>query len=202
MVIRSRPLVQGVLSLVVTILLGTGAAAQETTPGATPSAAPGATPVAAAVATPSAAPVEVLFVQSFTVGRLAPGAEAGVATLTLQGPVGETIYFADRPNRGAGTVALEEFLQVLAQEAADPLNAALVIDRPEGDQVVVVEMLDGTVDASGTVTYDVRVLADPGQFETDMTSTAEPLVEITEAFDFGSSHLFVDGACSPWDPRC
>ena len=88
------------------------------------------------------------------------GAKAGTARLTLHQPVGETVYFAERPNRVAGTVALEGFLQILAQEAADPLNAALVIDRPEGDAVVIVELLDGTVDAAGTVLYDVRVLAD------------------------------------------
>ncbi|MGH2618719.1 MAG: hypothetical protein ACRDJC_26115, partial [Thermomicrobiales bacterium] len=147
------------------------------------------------------APAEVLFVQSFTTGRLEPGGAAGAAVLTLQGPVGETVYFTDRPDRGAGTIALQQFLDVLAQQEAEPLNAALVIDRDEGDAVVIVELLAGTVDEAGTVTYDVRVLTDPAAHPTDMTGTAEPLTEITAMMDFGSSHLFVDGACSPLDPR-
>lgn len=191
-----RPLsfVSVVLSFVVTTLFSTGATAQEATPVAAPGTTPAATPSAAA-------PLAVLFVQSFTVGRLEPGAEPGTAILTLQQPVGETVYFADRPNRVAGAVALAEFLQVLEQEAADPLNAALVIDRPEGDAVVIVELLAGAVDEAGTVRYDVRVLADPGAHPTDMTRTAEALTEITGMMDFGSSHLFVDSACSPWDPR-
>jgi hypothetical protein len=190
---RPVPCASLVLSLVVTILFGTSAAAQDATPGATP--------VAAAAATPTAGAAEILFVQSFTTGRLEPGAEPGAATLTLQGPVGETVYFSDRPERIAGTIALTQFLDILAQEAAEPLNAALVIDRPEGDAVVVVEVLGGTVDAAGTVTYDVIVLSDSGEFGTDMTGTAELLTEVTGAMDFGSNHLFVDGACSPWDPR-
>ncbi len=196
---RPVPTVPLALSLVVTILFGPPAMAQDATPGATPVVAPVAN---GADATPTAGAAEVLFVQSFTTGRLEPGAEPGAAILTLQGPVGETVYFSDRPERTAGTIALTEFLEVLAQEAADPLNAALVIDRPEGDAVVVVELLDGTVDASGTVIYDVLILSESGAFGTDMTGTAELLTEVTGAMDFGSNHLFVDGACSPLDPRC
>lgn len=200
---RPAPFAAVVLSLGISILFGTVAAAQDATPVASPSAAPGATPVAAPGATPTAAPLEVLFVQSFTVGRLEPAAEPGTATLTLQQPEGETVYFADRPNRVAGTVAFDQFLRLLTQETADPPNAALVIDRPEGDAVVIVELLDGTVDAAGTVTYDVRVLADPGTHPTDMTRTAALLPEVTGAIDFGSSHLFVDGACNHIiDPNC
>ena len=66
---------------------------------------------------------------------------------------------------------------------------------------MVVELLDGTVDPAGTVIYDVPVLSESGAFGTDMTGTAELITELTEAMDFGSNHLFVDGACSPWDPR-
>ncbi len=66
---------------------------------------------------------------------------------------------------------------------------------------MVVELLDGTVDPAGTVIYDVLVLSESGAFGTDMTGTAELLTEVTRAIDFGSNHLFVDGACNPWDPR-
>jgi hypothetical protein len=81
------------------------------------------------------------------------------------------------------------------------LNAALVIDRPEGDAVVVVELLGGAVDAAGTVTYDVLVLDEPGAHPTDMTLTAAALTEIPEAVDFGASHLFIDNATLIHDPE-
>ena len=69
---RLWPCVSVVLALVVATQVSTGAAAQEATPVATPMAMTDATPGA----TPAAAPLQVLFVQSFTAGRLEPGAEA------------------------------------------------------------------------------------------------------------------------------
>ena len=184
------------LFLAVALLSGASTAAQEATPGAIP-------PVA---------PLEVLFVQSFGVGRLEPAAEPGTATLTLQQPVGETIYFADRPYRVAGTLVAEDFLQLLAQDVADPLNAALIFNQPEGDRVVILKLLDGTVDAAGTVRYDVRVLArpfgaypgDPSAYPTDMMRSAWLLSELTGMIDFGSSHLFIDSKCVPprWLHNC
>ena len=177
-----RPLlkVSVVLSLVVSVFLGSGAAAQEATQMVTPMASPVA-----------GAPLHALFVQSFTTGRLEPGAETGTATLTLQGPVGETVYFYDQPDRIAGAVASDAFWQVLGPETAKPLNAALVIDRPEGDEVIPLELVDGSADAAGTVTYTVRVLPDTSALGFDMTQSATPLTEVSGAFDFGSSHFFV-----------
>jgi hypothetical protein len=182
---RSMLFVSVVLSLIAATLFGTGAVAQEATPGAVAVATPAATPAAAALG-------EVLLAQAFTIGRLEPTGEPGAARLMLQGPEGETVYFGDRPSRRAGTVALEQILEVLAQPAAEPVTAALVIDQPEGDTVVIVELVSGTVDAAGTVTYDVRVLSDPSAHDTDMTQTARALTEIAAAFDFGDSHLFIN----------
>jgi hypothetical protein len=99
---RTLRIVQAIALLVLATLLATGATAQETT-----SEDP------AAVA-PSQQPLEVLFVQSFTSGQLAPAGQPGAAVLTLREPLGDTVYFADRPNRAAGTVETDEFLRVLA----------------------------------------------------------------------------------------
>jgi hypothetical protein len=177
-----RPLLQGsvVLLLVGSVLFGSGAAAQEATPLATPMASPVA-----------GAPLHALFVQAFTTGRLEPGAEAGTATLTLLAPVGETVYFSDQPERIAGVVASDALWQVLGPETAKPLHAALILDRPAGDQVVALELVDGSADAAGTVTYTVRVLPDTSALGFDLTQSATPLTDVTDAFDFGPSHLFV-----------
>jgi hypothetical protein len=177
-----RPLLKvfGVLSLVVPVLLGSGAAAQEATPMATPMASPVA-----------GAPSQALFVQAFTTGRLEPGTEAGTATLTLQAPVGETVYFYDQPDRIAGAVASDAMWQVLGPQTAKPLHGALILDRPEGDQVIFMELADGSVDAAGTVIYTIRVLPDSSAFGFDMSKSATPLAEVTGTFDFGPSHLFV-----------
>jgi hypothetical protein len=75
------------------------------------------------------------------------------------------------------------------------------VDRPEGDTVIVLELLHGTVDVGGTITYDVAVITDFDAHPTTMTRTAEPLTEITEAIDFASSHLFIDNASLVHDPE-
>lgn len=175
-----------VLSLAAAVLLGAATAAQVATPGPA-----------------EAASARFLFVQTFTAGQLEPGAEAGAATLTLEQPAGQTIYFSDAPARVAGLASIEQFLAVLAAAEADPPNAALVIEAsdPDQDQVVIVELLSGSVDDAGAVTYDVRVLADPSALDFDLTLAARPLAELTEPVDFGTSHLFIDSGCSPMDPR-
>ncbi len=185
----SRLFAAVVLTLFAAVLLGTASAAQDATPEATGSAAG-----------------RVLFVQTFAAGRLAPGSEAGAATLTLEQPAGRIVYFSEAPGRVAGLVSLDQFLEVLAAAAADPLNAALVIEgsAPDRDQVVIVELLGSTGDDAEAVTYEVRVLADPGALNMDLAHPAEPLTELTEVLDFGTSHLFVDGSnCNKViDPNC
>ena len=181
----SRLFAPVVLSLVAALQLG-AASAQDATP-----------------APAEAASARFLFVQTFTAGRLEPGAEAGAATLTLEQPAGQTIYFSEAPARVAGLATIEQYLEVLAAAKADPPNAALVIEAsdPDQDQVVIVELLRSTVDDAGAVTYDVRVLADPSALDFDLTLATQPLAELTEPIDFGTSHLFVDSGCSPMDPR-
>lgn len=173
---RSILVITTVLSLFVAIAHDASVTAQDATPVASPV---------------GGAPEAALFVQAFTVGKLEPGAEAGMATLTLQGPEGETIYFRDQPGRAAGSVAFDNFVQILGGAAGSALPAAVVIDRPEGDQVVAFELMDGMIDASGTLTYTVR-LTDPSALSTDLSQTATPLTEVTAAMDIGPNHLFVD----------
>lgn len=177
---RTLMVTAAILSLFFSIMQTASVAAQD----ATPAAQAAASPVAGA-------PPAALFVQTFTVGKLEPGAEAGTATLTLQGPDGESVYFGDQPGRFAGAVAFDNFVQILGQAAGRPLPAAVIIDRPEGDQVIAFELTEGTVDASGTLTYTVQ-LTDPSALSTDLTQSAAPLTDVTSALDFGPSHLFVD----------
>lgn len=157
-------------------------------------------------ATPDAAggvAVEILVVQSFAAGRLEPVTdEAGVALLTLERPAG-VVYFSDRPNRIVGTTTLAAFLDVLAGEADDPPNAALVI-TPAADEapvIYVVELLSGQIDEAGAVRYRVRLLADANQLDLDLV--AAPTAGLTGPISFGANHLFIDGlSCTPIDPRC
>lgn len=159
--------------------------------------------VAAQEATPvSATPVgdervSVLFVQAATGSTLTPlDAAEGEAThqLTLSGGTGQTVYFADRPNREVGTIATAEVIEGFSAEPGDPPNAALVAQTADGDEeIVVVVLLNGTVDeATGDVTYQVSLLADFA--EAGLALKREPVTEITEAREYGASHLFIDDA--------
>ena len=169
--------------------------AQDATPAATP---------AAADAAPS-----FLFVQTFGAGSLAPKTgEEGMLTLTADHLAGQTVYLSDRPERIVGMVPTEHFLGTGGSGAAatpeaaggfftpsDPPNAALVFASTEGDDapgdVLVLELIDPTYDpATGTATYDVRVLAD--EAAVDLTLLQEP-VAVTEApRQFEAASLFID----------
>ena len=182
---RVRPLrmATAVVTFVAVLALADVAAAQDATP---------ATSVAEAAG--------VLVIQAFAAARLEPVAgEAGRATLTLEEPFGDAVYFSDRPNRTAGTVSTAELLQALNAAADDPLNGALVA-KPSGDDevVVVVELLRGEADASGVVTYEVQLLA--GYDDIDLVFDAVPLTELAEPLQFAAGHLFIDkvGFCSSY----
>ncbi len=159
--------------------------------------AQGATPVAGE-------DVELLFVQSFGSGAIAPNAEAsGTFTLTLEGGVGQTIYFSDRPNRVVGAVATSEFVTYLLESTADdPANAALVADGTDGEMILVVELTSASLDAAtGTLTYDALLL---GEEDVDMVFEQAVAAAPAAEMPLGTCHLFIDGlaGCSPWDPRC
>ena len=151
---------------------------------------PGATPAAASEIGNRA----FLFVQTFRDGTFAPKAgEDGVFTLTLNGGTGHTVYFSDRPERLVGTVPTQAFLDGLGFSADDPPNAALVAQTEAGEDVLVVELFDPVHDeAAGTLTYDVRVLAEDARIGLASLAARQEDGELAERFDAAS--LFID-AC-------
>ncbi len=156
------------------VLLGSSAVANQATP-------------------PAESALDLLVVQSFDSGRLAP--EAGstdLATLAFEQPLRDALYFSERPNRVVGSYATEELLEIVRQAGPDPVNAALIADLEAGGEVqVVVELLQGEINTAGTVNYAVRLLG-----EADHTSLAleeSSLSELVEPIQLGRGHLFIDG---------
>jgi len=149
---------------------------------------------AAQDATPSPDGVELLFIQTFASSSLAPHPTApDLLILTLEMGTGHTLYFSDRPNRVAGTIPTERFIQVFSQETAgDSANAALVAQRdPDTEVTHVFELLALKYDAqSGVATYSVRFLSDPGQMKIEFAET--PQQSLPEAVLYGVSELFID----------
>lgn len=174
-------------------------------------AATGLTEASAQEATPSATDaekVEFLFVQSFQAGSIAPKAgEEGTYTLTLEHGLGQTIYFADRPERTVGASPTAEFLKGLGFTQDNPPNAALVVEPEPGQtDIAVLELFNPHYDeASHTATYDVQVLKDYEQ-AIDMSFVTQPTDLADLQAQFGAAHLFIDdcesaviGCCNQWD---
>jgi hypothetical protein len=162
-----------------------------------------------ATATPATAPaddpedIELLFVQAFAAGALAPRPESpDLFTLTLSGGGDSTFYFSSRPNRLVGTMSTQRLLDELGFTPANPPNAALVVQRAEGEDTIIgVELLNPILDpTSQTLTYDVRLLPVDDAGPDLIASTLGPL---------GSTLLFIDSlesdvtlSCSPVTFTC
>ena len=159
---------------------GAAHAAQEATPGGPAGATPGVVDDAA-----------FLFVQTFSGGTFAPGAEAGTYVLTLGHATAQTVYFSDRPQRIVGTVPTQQFLESLGFTPANPPNAALVAQIDGGEDVLVVELLNPTYDAArATLTYDVRVLEN--YQEEGLAHLAQRQQDTEPPASFGAASLFID----------
>jgi hypothetical protein len=134
-----------------------------------------------------------LFVQTFRAGTLTPlpGA-AGRFTLSLQGDNGQTVYFSDRPARRVGLIPTAVLLEQLGFTPADPPNAALVAETPEGEDILVIELSNPRYDhAAGTLAYDVQLLAHYAG--TGLADLAERQDDDLFAPSFLTPHLFIDG---------
>ena len=151
-----------------------------------------------------------LFVQRFASGTLTPRGpttpDAGMSEggtsepegnaeygLALAQGLGPSRYFSDRPERIVGTVPTAQFLDALGSTPANPPNAALVGDLGGGDEeVLVVELLAARYDeATHTVTYDVRILAEHQRVDMAFRTNLHPGSTHPGA-TYGSSHLFLD----------
>lgn len=132
---------------------GQTSAAQDATPAASPDA--------------TAGDKTFLFVQLADQGSWTPKPdEPGVYLLTLIGTGEQTLFFSDRPDRIVGTVATDQFLDVLGFTPVNPPNAAIVVQTPEGTRdVLVVELFDPVYtrtfgdQGQEILTYDAKVLS-------------------------------------------
>lgn len=159
---------------------GTHAAAHQATPAATPvSQADGEAP-------------SFLFTQTFTSGTWAPkSGDPDTYTLTLSGGPDQTIYFSDRPERIVGTMPMQDFLDGLGFTPENPPNAALVTQTDEGQDVLVIELMNPEWDEStATLTYDARVLED--YQEQGLQYLAEQQDDYEMAESFASASVFID----------
>jgi hypothetical protein len=152
-----------------------------------------------------------LFVQTAMSGSFVPNPKAGAGAtpaagtpmprgqsqpgqflLTLNGHVGETIYFSDRPDRVFGEAQTDKFLAGLGFTPANPPNAALIADTPEQeDDVLIVELLNPTWKTeTGTLTYEANVLS---QYQGEgLKHIAQQQKDDTIAPQFGHASLFID----------
>ena len=153
--------------------------------------------MAAQEATPSAVNgPDWLVVQAFAAATLRPDPSPGIATLTITDVDAAVVAFTDRPERAVALVPTPDFVRAVAEEQADPLNAALVVPAAEGQAVtVVVELLGAEYDpATGTVTYRVRAL---GGEDGALTNAATPRAASDREQAFGPGHLFIDAVQVP-----
>ncbi|MCC6704298.1 MAG: hypothetical protein IT334_05425 [Thermomicrobiales bacterium] len=146
---------------------------------------------------------EMLFVQSFQSGSIAPSERVeGRYTITLDHGLGETIYFSDRPERIVGSTPTAAFLNGLGFPEDNPPNAAILTESATGETTLaVVELFDPVYDAeTATLTYDVSVL-EHWQDSTELAFT-QTLVDVSAIGDtFGTAHLFIDD-CSTSTIMC
>lgn len=133
---------------------------------------------------------------------------AGVATpvagthgdylLTLTGHSGETIYFSDRPEREFGEAKTSSFLQTMGFTSANPPNAALVVDSPDGeDDVLLLELFNATFDeATQTLTYEANILQNYAGEQLKPMAAQQQDQQLPE--QFGSASLFIDDCSNRW----
>lgn len=133
-----------------------------------------------------------MFVQVAQSGGITPKpGEDGVYQVTLDGAFAQTVYFSDRPDRIVGSVAMDQFIEGLGFSPENPPNAAIVTQTDQGEDVLVVELLNPVWDESGgTLTYDVRVLDDyQGQGLADLAAQQS---DDTLPETLGETSLFID----------
>lgn len=146
-------------------------------------------------------PSSFMFVQTAEHGTMTPiSAAEGTYHLTLQGVAPQTIYFSDRPQRIAGGMALDKFLQRFPFGVENPPNAAIALSEPKSpdEDVVIVEMTKPSYDAAKkTLSYDVKVLKEASA---NLAFFAKKLDErLPQKFDRVS--LFIDD-CSDAQLQC
>lgn len=108
--------------------------------------------------------------------------------LTLSGVDSTVLMFTDRPHRVADSAPLAAFVDAWTKGGddsfrADPPNAGLTTLVDGKFQVVTVELSEPRLEGS-TLSFNAKALE----------GAVPP--------SGGQTSIFIDGGCSPWDPRC
>ena len=143
-------------------------------------------------------PISLLFVQTFATGTFTED-----FTLTLEQGSGQTIYFSDRPDRLVGSIADATFLDGRAFDPTDPPNAAVVAQAANGEDILLVELLDPELDPdTGSITYRTRPLAKQPE-SAALVNYADRQVDATLDASFGPVSLFIDNlSCAQDGAAC
>jgi hypothetical protein len=109
-------------------------------------------------------------------------------TVTLSEVSPHVVMFADRPRRVADTIELQAFVDAWTKGGdesfqKDPPNAGFTVWADGAYQVSVAELSDPAYDGQ-KLSFKVKPIE--GQLPKSGQHTS----------------VFIDGGCSPWDPRC
>ncbi len=141
-------------------------------------------------------PATYLMVQNAASAAL--GEADGGYVLTLTGVDPTTVWFADRPDRGAGTQSTAAVLDAMYADDQNqgPPNAALIWPEDGGAvQTLALELNSGTYDeAAGTIVYETTVLEEKSGRLARFDDNAEPPKGRIAAVS-----LFIDNSILRWE---
>ena len=139
-----------------------------------------------------------LFVQNGKSGTFVGNGD-GNYTLTIDGVSSQTIYFSDRPERDAGQIDMQTYLNSGCFNETNPPNAAIdVLNGEEGNDVVIVELLNPVYDSNAaTLQYTARILEDVNHSVVVFNEKRDGSIPTS----FGSVALFIDD-CSDITVKC
>jgi hypothetical protein len=163
-------------------------------------AAVGAPAAHAATTAPAVPAGAQLYVATAAGGTLTRAKDSGTYRLTLRAPSSRITAFADHPGRGSISEPVQRFVSGWGKAglAADPPNAALVIDRAPADRdVTILELSKPRVARSGTLTFEARPSSADG--DSDLASFVKRADRHVNRH-FGRVSLFVDAGVAPTAP--
>jgi len=118
---------------------------------------------------------------------------SGNYTLTMNGVVPYTIFFADRPARDVGFAPMDKFLKGFNFKDSNPPNAAIILpDENETSNMVIVELTNPQYDnTTRTLTYKARKLKEY-PFESGWFQDQKSKVDASVPERFGRVVLAID----------
>jgi hypothetical protein len=185
---------------VVALVLSMGLLVAGTT-GGTVAQDGSASPVAGQPVTSPAIAGGPLYLQTFAVGHVEPGAED--LTVRLSRASGQTMYIGELPERRVGTVPSSDFLGLLEASLQVPPYAAVLGQRADGSQVLVVgQVLAGTQVDPQTFEYRLRLV--PDEVDIDLVVDAERLPQVVDPLDLALTYILFTGVqgCPPPQTVC